>query len=56
LGNKIKAVGMGMTCGTYGAEEKCIHLLVMIPEGNKPLASPRHRWKDNIKVGLRMVG
>jgi hypothetical protein len=25
------------------------------PEGTRPLARPRHRWKDNIKVDLQEV-
>ena len=26
------------------------------PEGKRPLGRPRHRWEDNIKMGLREVG
>jgi hypothetical protein len=26
------------------------------PEGKRPLGRPRHRWEDNIKVGLQEVG
>ena len=26
------------------------------PEGKRPLGSPRHRWKDNIKMDLQEVG
>jgi len=26
------------------------------PEGKRPLGRPRHRWDDNIKMGLREVG
>jgi hypothetical protein len=26
------------------------------PEGKKPLERPRHRWDDNIKLGLREIG
>ena len=26
------------------------------PDGNRPLGRPRHRWEDNIKMGLREVG
>ena len=25
------------------------------PEGKRPLGRPRHRWKDNIKMGLQEV-
>jgi hypothetical protein len=26
------------------------------PEGKRPLGTPRHRWKDNIKMDLQEVG
>jgi hypothetical protein len=26
------------------------------PEGKRPLARPRRRWKDNIKMDLQEVG
>ena len=26
------------------------------PEGKRPLGRPRHRWEDNIKMGLKFVG
>jgi hypothetical protein len=26
------------------------------PEGNRLLGRPRHRWEDNIKMGLREIG
>jgi hypothetical protein len=26
------------------------------PEGTRPLGSPRHRWEDNIKIELKIVG
>jgi hypothetical protein len=26
------------------------------PEGKRPRRRPRHRWEDNIKMGLREVG
>lgn len=34
-GDQFKASGMGRACGTYGAEEKCIHVLVVKHEGKK---------------------
>jgi hypothetical protein len=27
-----------------------------MPEGKRPLARPRHRWVDNIKMDLREIG
>jgi hypothetical protein len=26
------------------------------PEGRRPLGRPRHRWEDNIKMGLHVMG
>ena len=40
---------MGDRRGSY-------RILVGIPVGKIPLGSPRHRWEDNIKVGIRGVG
>jgi hypothetical protein len=31
-------------------------VLVVKPEGGRPLGSPRRRWEDNIKMDLREVG
>jgi hypothetical protein len=31
-------------------------LLVGKPEGKRPLGRPRHRWVDNIRMGLVKVG
>jgi transposase len=30
--------------------------LVGRPESKRPLGRPRHRWEDNIKMGLRDIG
>jgi hypothetical protein len=41
----------------YGyAERNAYKLLVGKPEGKRPLGRPRHRWEDNIKMGLREIG
>jgi hypothetical protein len=39
-------------------EEKrnAYRLLVGKPEGKRPLGRPRHRWVDNIKMGLLEIG
>jgi hypothetical protein len=26
------------------------------PEGERPLRRPKHRWEDNIKMDLRVIG
>ena len=31
-------------------------VLVVRPEGKRPLGRPRRRWEDNIKMDLREVG
>ena len=39
------------------SESKGVHIiLVMKPEGKKPLGRRRHRWEDNIKMDLQEVG
>jgi hypothetical protein len=30
-------------------------VLVLRPEGKRPMERPRRRWKDNIKLGLREI-
>ena len=38
-------------------EERGVHrVLVVKPEGKRPLGRPRRRWEDNIKMILREVG
>jgi hypothetical protein len=31
-------------------------VLVGRPKGKRPLGRPRHRWEDNIKMDLRVIG
>jgi hypothetical protein len=31
-------------------------VLVGIPEGERPLGRPMHRWEDNIRMDLREMG
>jgi hypothetical protein len=45
----------GKVCGTNGAEEECIRILVGKPEGKRPLGRPRRRRVDNIKMDLRKI-
>jgi hypothetical protein len=35
-----------------GEKRNMYRLLVGKPEGKRPLGRPRHRWMDNIKMGL----
>jgi hypothetical protein len=39
-----------------GEKRNVYRLLVGKPEGKRPLGRPRHRWIDNIKVGLLEIG
>jgi len=39
-----------------GARRRTYRVLVGKPEGMRPLGRHRHRWEDNIKIGLQEVG
>jgi hypothetical protein len=39
-----------------GEKRNAYRLLVGKPEGRRPLARPRRRWLDNIRMGLVEVG
>jgi hypothetical protein len=39
-----------------GEKRNAYSILVGKPEGKRPLASPRHRWEENIRMDLREVG
>jgi len=47
---------MGWECSTYEKEESFMQGLVGKSEGKKPLARPRSRWENNIKIDLQEVG
>jgi hypothetical protein len=38
-----------------GETRNAYRILVGKPEGKRPLGRPRHRWVDNIKIGLREI-
>jgi hypothetical protein len=42
--------------GNNGKDAKWINILEGTPKYNKSLRSPKRRWQDNIKVGLKKVG
>jgi hypothetical protein len=44
---------MGWSCGTYGEKRNANRVLVLKPEGNCPLGTPRHRWDNSIKMDLK---
>jgi len=39
-----------------GEERGVYRVLVGKPGGKRPLGRPRHRWEDNIRMGLQEVG
>jgi len=39
-----------------GERRGVYRVLVGKPEGKRPLGRPRHRWEDNIKMDLQVVG
>jgi hypothetical protein len=54
----IKSRQIRWTLHVARMEEKrnAYRILVGMPEGKRPLARPRRRWVDNIKMGLREIG
>jgi hypothetical protein len=44
---------MGEPCGTYGKHERYIQDFRERPDGLRPLARHRRRWKNNIKVNFK---
>jgi hypothetical protein len=38
------------------AKRNAYRILVGNPEGKRSLGTPRRRWADNIKIGLRKIG
>jgi hypothetical protein len=47
---------VGGACGTHGRGQKVYKVLVGKPEGKRPLARPRRRWKNVIRMDLREIG
>jgi hypothetical protein len=39
-----------------GEERKLYRVLVVKPEGKRPVGRPRRRWEDEIRMGLREIG
>jgi hypothetical protein len=54
----MKARRMRLTghAARMGEKRNAYRLLVGKPEGNTPLGRPRHRWLDNIRIGLGETG
>jgi hypothetical protein len=39
-----------------GEESKLCKILVVKPEGKRPLGRQRHRWEDGVRMDLRETG
>jgi hypothetical protein len=46
---------MGKACSTNGDKRNAYRILVVKPEGKKPLGRPRRRWVDKIKMDLKEI-
>jgi hypothetical protein len=46
---------MGRARSMNGEKRNAYRILVGKPEGKGPLGRSRHRWVDNIKIGLREI-
>jgi len=42
----------GRAFRTFGKRRVIYRVFVRKPKGKRPLARPRHRWEDNIKMDL----
>jgi len=47
---------MGGECSSYGEMRGVHRVLVVKPEGKRPLRRPRRSWEDNINLDLHEVG
>jgi hypothetical protein len=43
---------MGIVCRTHG-DLRNAYILVRNPKRKRPLRKPKHRWDDDIKMGLK---
>jgi hypothetical protein len=54
--NQVAKDEMGWPFSTNGEKRNAYRLLVIKPEGKRPLGRPRRRWVDNIRMYLGEVG
>jgi hypothetical protein len=47
---------MGRACNMNGKKKNAYRILVIKPEGKRPIGRPRRRWVNNIKMDLREIG
>jgi len=55
LGDQIEKNEMGGYVAHMGARRGAYKVLVVKPEGKRPLGRPRHRW-EGFKMDLQKVG
>jgi hypothetical protein len=46
---------MDGACDPYKGEDSCTRVLEENPERKRPLARPRHRWKNGIKLDVKEI-
>jgi hypothetical protein len=56
LGDPIKKNKMSRAHRTYEGGRGTYKILVVKPEGRRPLGRPKRRWENNIKIYLQEVG
>jgi len=47
---------MGGACSAYGDRRGVYRVLVVKPDGTRPLVRPKSRWEGNIKMDLQEAG
>jgi hypothetical protein len=43
-------------CGTYGGKRNACRVVVMEPDGLRPLERPRNRWENFIRTAMQWCG
>jgi hypothetical protein len=54
--SQVNTNEMGVACGTYGGEDRCLQIFLEETLYKRPLERSRRRWKYVIKMGLYDVG
>jgi hypothetical protein len=52
----MKEDEVGGKCSTHEEGRSVCRVLVGRPGGKRPLARPKRRWEDNVKMDLREIG